>query len=116
MKTTFATTLATLIGAAYAGHEEGTFSVLRFTNKQLTKGRMDPIVWPGKASAHVHTIMGGSGFSLSSNGDDLMNSKCTNAMVKGDNSNYWFPSLYFRDPKDGTFEPVEVFYVNAYYL
>ena len=116
MKFTLLTALTALVSVADAAKDKRTFAVLRFTGKQLTQGRMDPIVFPGKPSGHVHTVMGGSGFSLSSTGKDLQNSKCSNAMVKGDNSNYWFPSLYFRDPKAGTFEPVEVLYVNAYYM
>ncbi|RCI17183.1 hypothetical protein L249_2167 [Ophiocordyceps polyrhachis-furcata BCC 54312] len=93
-----------------------TFAVLRFTNKQLTKGRMDPIRSPGKTGAHVHNILGGSGFSLTSDGHHLASSNCSTAKVKGDNSNYWFPSLYFKDPKTGKYEDVELFYANAYYF
>ncbi|PFH61687.1 hypothetical protein XA68_16570 [Ophiocordyceps unilateralis] len=96
--------------------DQRSFAVLRFTNKQLTKGRMDPIRNPGQAGAHVHNILGGSGFGLSSNGHDLTKSKCSTAKVKGDNSNYWFPSLYFKDPKTGKYEDVEIFYANAYYF
>ncbi|KFH48018.1 putative fungistatic metabolite-like protein [Hapsidospora chrysogenum ATCC 11550] len=108
--------LAALAGTASAAKETGTFAVLRFTNKQLTKGRIDPIASPGKPSSHVHTVMGGSGFSMNATGEDLMNSKCSNTMVKGDFSNYWFPSLYFMDPVDKKLEDVPVHYVNVYYF
>lgn len=108
--------LAALAGTASAAKETGTFAVLRFTNKQLTKGRMDPIASPGTPSSHVHTIMGGSGFSMNATGEDLMNSKCSNTMVKGDFSNYWFPSLYFMDPETEKLEDVPVNYVNVYYF
>jgi hypothetical protein len=116
MKSTFVAAAALLAGAASAAKEEGTFAVLRFTNKQLTRGRVDPILFPGETSTHVHNIMGGSGFSKSATGKDLMASKCSNAMIKGDNSAYWFPTLYFHDPKSGKFEDVEFDYFNAYYL
>ncbi|KAM5351483.1 hypothetical protein ACJ41O_004206 [Fusarium nematophilum] len=116
MKSAILSAAAALAGVASAAHETGTFSVLRFTNKMLTAGRMDPILFPGQTSSHVHTIMGGSGFSKSSTGEDLKNSKCSNALVKGDNSNYWFPSVYFNDPKTGEFEAVEFNYFNAYYF
>ncbi|RDA92813.1 hypothetical protein CP533_0820 [Ophiocordyceps camponoti-saundersi (nom. inval.)] len=96
--------------------DQRTFAVLRFTNKQLTKGRMDPIRTPGKTGAHVHNILGGSAFSLTSDGHHLATSNCSTAKVKGDNSNYWFPSLYFKDPKTNKFEDVELFYANAYYF
>src|SRR5688572_31984362 len=45
-----------------------------------------------------------------------MKSKCTNAMIKGDFSNYWFPKLYFHDEAKDNFEEVEVMYVNVYYF
>ncbi|KAG5993815.1 hypothetical protein E4U43_003398 [Claviceps pusilla] len=119
MKVPCATALLALVGAVAArkdNPDKRTFAVLRFTNKQLTKGRMDPIVTPGKVSTHVHTVMGGSGFGLGSTGKDLMASNCSTALVKGDNSNYWFPSLYFKDPKTGKLEDVEMFYANVYYF
>ncbi|ODA82763.1 hypothetical protein RJ55_01272 [Drechmeria coniospora] len=105
-----------LAGAASAAKDRRTFAVLRFNNKQLTKGRMDPIVNPGQVSPHVHSVLGGSGFALGSTGGDLVRSNCSTAMIKGDNSNYWFPSLYFKDPKTGRFEDVDIFYANAYYF
>jgi hypothetical protein len=112
---TWALLLIPLIGAR-AAKDKTTFAVLRFINKQLTQGRMDPIVSPGVASSHVHTIMGGSRFGLSSTGETLSQSLCSNAIIKGDNSNYWFPSLYFHDEDAGVFEPVEIYYALVYYL
>ncbi|KAG5927398.1 hypothetical protein E4U42_002294 [Claviceps africana] len=119
MKWTCATALLAMSAAVSArkdNPDKRTFAVLRFTNKQLTRGRMDPIVTPGKVSTHVHTVLGGSGFGLGSTGKDIMASNCSTAMVKGDNSNYWFPSLYFKDPKTGKLEDVEMFYANVYYF
>lgn len=78
--------------------------------------RLDPIVNPGALSGHVHTVMGASNFNANSTGEELRKSKCTTALIKGDMSAYWFPRLYFEDPKDGHFEPVEMFYMNVYYL
>ncbi|CAM1505513.1 Fc.00g111500.m01.CDS01 [Cosmosporella sp. VM-42] len=116
MKVNVATALAGFVSVAAALKGQSSFAILHFTNTPLVAGRMDPIVSPGKPSSHSHHVMGGSGFGLSSTGKDLANSKCSNALIKGDNSNYWFPSLYFKDPKTGKLEPVEVFYVNAYYF
>lgn len=116
MKFTTVTAVAAFAAGAMAAHPKGTFAVLRFTGKQLTKGRMDPNVSPGKPSKHVHNIMGGSGFSMSATAEDLQKSECSNALVKGDNSNYWFPSVYFKDPNNGSIESVNINYVNAYYL
>ncbi|KAK1580513.1 uncharacterized protein LY79DRAFT_520702 [Colletotrichum navitas] len=118
MKFAAAASLATLFGAASAGSrsDDRTFAVLRFNNKQLVKARVDPIIDPGKISTHVHGIMGGSNFGMSATGETLAQSKCSNAMISGDDSAYWFPSLYFHDPKTQAFESVDVFYVNVYYF
>ena len=116
MKFSTGAALAAFCGLAAAAQDKRTHAVLRFTNKALTRSRADPLVTPGEVSTHTHHIMGGSGFGLGSTGEDLAKSKCTNAMVTGDMSNYWFPALYFHDNATGEFEAVEVFYVNAYYL
>ncbi|TQV90103.1 WSC domain-containing protein [Cordyceps javanica] len=116
MKFTSLAAVVSLLSAAAAVHENRTFAVLRFTSKPLTIGRADPIISPGKVSTHVHHILGGSNFGLSSTGEDLMKSKCSTAKVKGDNSNYWFPSLYFKDPKSDNLESVELYYANVYYF
>lgn len=116
MKFATASIFTALVGAVAAAKDKRTFAVLHFNGKQLTIGRADPIVNPGVPSTHCHHILGGSNFGLSSTGEQLMKSNCTNAKVKGDNSNYWFPSLYFNDPKTGDFESVELFYANVYYF
>lgn len=115
MKFTTANTVAALAGVA-AAKDTGTFAVLHFNGKELTKGRVDPIISPGEVFTHVHSVMGGSNFGKSATGKDLLESNCSNANVKGDNSAYWFPSLYFHDPKTGEFESVDMYYFNAYYL
>lgn len=113
-----ATALAALLGSASAGSnsDDRTFAVLRFNGKEIVRSREDPIVNFGAVASHVHGVMGGSNFGKSATGQSLMQSKCTNAKIKGDNSAYWFPWLYFKDPKTGKLEPVEIFYVNVYYL
>ncbi|CAG9950699.1 unnamed protein product [Clonostachys rosea f. rosea IK726] len=109
---------ASLVASASAfGYNEGrTFATVQFTNNHILQARIDPIVSPGKIASHVHTILGGSNFGMSSTGEDLLKSNCTNANVKGDMSNYWFPLLYFQDPQTGKLEPVEVFYPKVYYF
>ncbi|KAF8811252.1 hypothetical protein BYT27DRAFT_7184648 [Phlegmacium glaucopus] len=73
----------------------------------LVQERLDPIISPGiSPSNHVHTVHGASGFASNSTYDTLRISSCTNCEVAQDLSNYWFPKLYFRDPKTGLFEPV----------
>ncbi|KAK2748523.1 hypothetical protein FQN57_000657 [Myotisia sp. PD_48] len=64
---------------------------------RLALARMDPIVNPGAPAAHVHTIHGGSKFSLNTKGTELQDSDCTSCEVIGDNSAYWHPALYWVD-------------------
>ncbi|KAG9083115.1 hypothetical protein FRC07_014011, partial [Ceratobasidium sp. 392] len=73
----------------------------------LVQERVDPVVSPGKApSQHVHTIHGANNFRPDATFDILRQSSCTSCLVTQDLSNYWFPKLYFRDPKTKLFEPV----------
>ncbi|KAG9088375.1 hypothetical protein FRC06_002059 [Ceratobasidium sp. 370] len=73
----------------------------------LVQERVDPVVQPGVTpSQHVHTVHGGSGFRSNSTFESLRAASCTSCLVKQDLSNYWFPKLYFRDPKTKKFEAV----------
>lgn len=110
--------LAALVATVSAkDYSKRTFAVLRFNGDgAMTVARADPIVNPGAVSPHLHSIMGGSNFGLSVTGEQLMSSPCTNAMIKGDNSNYWFPTLFFEDPVTKQLEQVPMFYTNIYYL
>ncbi|KAL6802021.1 COOH terminal WSC domain-containing protein [Trichoderma sp. SZMC 28012] len=114
--TTTTAAVAAMAGIAAAAKDSRTFAVLRFTNKGLVTTRADPIVNPGVPSGHVHNVLGGSNFGFSSTGADLVKSNCSTALVKGDYSNYWYPTLYFHDPKTGDFEYVDVYYTNVYYF
>ncbi|UKZ80658.1 hypothetical protein TrVFT333_008421 [Trichoderma virens FT-333] len=115
MKFSTTAAVAAMAGVA-AAKDSRTFAVLRFTNKGLVTTRADPIVNPGVPSGHVHNVLGGSGFSFSSTGEELLKSNCSTALVKGDYSNYWYPTLYFHDPKTGNLEYVDVYYTNVYYF
>lgn len=109
--------LLALMAASATAKDSRTFAVNYFYgNGPLTSGLMDPIVSPGKAASHQHTIMGGSNFALDMSDTTLLDSTCTNSLAKNDKSNYWYPSLFFQDPKDGTFTPVPLFYMKAYYF
>ncbi|KAF3064392.1 hypothetical protein GL218_01852 [Daldinia childiae] len=110
--------LASVAATAAAQKTDSTFAVLHFTgqHKFLTEGPIDPVVNPGTEATHYHSIMGGSNFGISTKGDDLLSSECTTTTIKNDKSNYWVPSLFFQDPKDGSFEKVPLFYMNVYYF
>ena len=107
---------AVLAGTVAAIGNSRSFAVMHFTGGPLTEGRTDPIVSPGAYSGHVHTVMGSNAFSNSATGDKLMKSTCTNAKLQADKSAYWMPKMYFRDQAKNTFEPVNLYYMNVYYL
>lgn len=113
----FAIAAGVAILAALAEGKPGrTFAVNHFYGKgALVEGRVDPIVNPGTASGHVHTIQGGNAFGMTMGDRDALASTCTSSLVKDDKSNYWTPKLYFQNT-DGTFQDVELFYMNVYYL
>jgi hypothetical protein len=116
MRATTATLLASLAALATA-KDSRTFAVLRFNGDgYMTEGRVDPIVSPGTAASHLHGIMGGSNFGLTVEGEQLLDSSCTNAKIANDKSNYWTPEVFFQDPNNGTFTKVPLFYMNVYYL
>ncbi len=85
---------------------------------------MDPLVFNGTVSSHVHAIHGSSGmclllaisrllltlslgFSESASYDDLMNGDCTSCSVAEDKSAYWTPALYFKSSATGELTLVE---------
>ncbi|KAI2638266.1 hypothetical protein GGS21DRAFT_510444 [Xylaria nigripes] len=115
LSTTF--TAASLATLATAAQDQRTFAVLRFIGDGfLSEGPVDPIVNPGTIGTHYHSIMGGRNFGPNTTGDDLLSSSCTTAMIKNDKSNYWINSLFFQDPKNGTFQKVPPYYMNVYYF
>jgi hypothetical protein len=115
------TTALALAGLAartvLAAQDERTFAVLRFNGGgPLMEGSVDPIVDPGVKSKHVHSVQGASSFGLTVDASTLSQSKCTTAMIGGDNSIYWTPKLYFHDKEAGKFESVNFYYMNVYYF
>ena len=78
--------------------------------------RADPIVDPGKVSAHSHTIMGGNGFGFDMNYASTQASTCSSCIVTKDFSNYWVPNLYY-EAQNGSFISVDqVGGATIYYL
>ncbi|KAI0694215.1 WSC-domain-containing protein [Cytidiella melzeri] len=98
----------------------------------VVETRLDPIVYPGIVSAHVHSVAGGSRFSPTYSYSDLVNSQCSTISVQTDKSNYWTvitfhssyrlvlkhtqqPKLYYHDQDAGTYTPIPNSF-NVYYL
>jgi len=64
----------------------------------LSYGRLDPIVYPGVVSQHVHQIQGANAIQSTYSQDTIRNqSTCTTLQVQDDLSNYWSPAMYAYD-------------------
>ncbi|KAL2814356.1 hypothetical protein BDW59DRAFT_176493 [Aspergillus cavernicola] len=81
----------------------------------LTIERSDPIVNPGTAGGHTHTVIGGTGFSRQMSPSAAPNSINTTCSIEMDHSNYWQPLLY-HIRSDGQFEMIPFEGSVAYYL
>ncbi|KAG8881117.1 hypothetical protein FRB97_000169 [Tulasnella sp. 331] len=89
----------------------------------IVQEMIDPIINPGAVSGHLHTVHGGNNFGMdlrnvptSRTYDTARESSCTSCQVAQDLSNYWVPTLYFKDPVAGTFTKVPNGGLLVYYL
>jgi len=72
----------------------------------LTTQRADPIINPGVAGTHVHSVIGGNAFSRKmKDTDGKLVANATTCNKVTDHSNYWVPQLY-HIRADGKFELV----------
>ena len=100
--------------AAPAFGQDGAYFVLS-SGQALVTERLDPLLDPGKTSAHVHSIVGGNAFASTMDFAKTQTSTCSTIPVKADNSNYWMPTVYFH-AKNGSFIRVpEQPYHKIYY-
>jgi len=72
----------------------------------LTLQRSDPVVQPGIASAHVHSIIGGNAFKRTMGPMDANHANSTTCDKAIDHSNYWVPQLYHQRQSDKMWEMV----------
>lgn len=63
--------------------------------------RTDPIINYGQPSMHLHMISGGNGYSMTADGNTMLNSTCTSCPIGADLSAYWVPTLHVKF-KNGT--------------
>ncbi|KZM18944.1 uncharacterized protein EKO05_0006658 [Ascochyta rabiei] len=69
--------------------------------------RVDPALFPGAASPHIHSFDGGNAVSASSTFDTQMGSTCTTARIKPDKSLYWRPTLFWNGNNTGFYRVPE---------
>ena len=85
-----------------------------YTGGSLVLERVDPLLSPGVASNHVHSITGGDGFNANLDFAGTQASTCTTMPVTQDKSNYWMPTLYFHNKGEFTRVP-EAYNRKIYY-
>ena len=108
--------MAMLAPTIFAAKDSRTYAVVRHNNVPIVEARMDPIISPGQLpSEHVHSVIGGTGFSANMSTNAALDANGTTAVVNGDKSNYWFPKLYYEED-NGTIFSVRPTQFNSYYL
>ena len=73
------------------------FSFYNRAGNAMSYQRLDPGLFPGTESPHLHSFDGGNGLSKSMGFADTQASDCTTARVKTDKSLYWRPTLFFTN-------------------
>lgn len=104
-----------LAGATNAFVCEGPyFSFYNRAGTALSYQRLDPALFPGTESPHLHSFDGGNGLSALSTFADTQSSSCTTARIKPDKSLYWRPTLFFKT-KTSKFIRVPEKFSKVYY-
>jgi len=90
------------------------FSFYNRRGPAMSSQRLDPALFPGVTSPHMHDFDGGSGLAADVTYESLQASECTTARIKPDKSLYWRPSLYWNGNGTG-FYPVPNSFLKVYY-
>lgn len=85
-------------------------------NRSTVVTRLDPIVSPGKLSAHVHRFYGSSlvDEQLHNASEMTTLAQCSTTAVQDDKSIYWVPQLYHQS--NGSFTMIPIRFHAAYYF
>ena len=105
--------LASMIAPSAAQYNPNCHYFVLGSGGSVAIERVDPLLSPGVASNHVHSITGGNGFKATMEYEDTQSSTCTTMPVKQDKSNYWMPALFFQH--DGQFTRVPEAYNRRIY-
>lgn len=90
------------------------FSFYNRAGPAMSIQRLDPALFPGQESPHLHSFDGGNGISLDTSFGGLQTSTCTSARIKPDNSLYWRPTLFWNGNNTGFYRVPEKF-LKIYY-
>lgn len=90
------------------------FSFYNRGGSAMSYQRLDPALFPGTQSPHLHTFDGGNGLAESMGFDTTQQSSCSTARVKTDKSLYWRPTLFWNGNNTGFYRVPEKF-TKIYY-
>ncbi|KAF2851060.1 hypothetical protein T440DRAFT_370879, partial [Plenodomus tracheiphilus IPT5] len=72
------------------------FSFFNRGGNAMSYQRLDPALYPGTESPHLHSFDGGNALSASTDFAETQTSTCSTARIKTDKSLYWRPSLFWN--------------------
>ncbi|KAF2257267.1 hypothetical protein BU26DRAFT_558661 [Trematosphaeria pertusa] len=90
------------------------FSFYNRNGPALSYQRLDPALFPGQESPHLHSFDGGSGLAAEMSFDSTQSSTCTTARIKPDKSLYWRPTLFWNGNNTGYYRVPDQF-LKIYY-
>jgi len=100
-------------GAAFDCHGPY-FSFYNRGGPSMSYQRLDPALFPGVESPHLHSFDGGNHISASMGFADTQAADCTTARIKPDKSNYWRPTLFWNGNGTGFYRVPDT-YLKIYY-
>ena len=90
------------------------FSFYNRGGAAMSYQRLDPALFPGVESPHLHSFDGGNGLVSNLTFADTQASTCTTVPIKLDKSLYWRPTLFFHGNDSGYYRVPER-YSKVYY-
>ncbi|KAF2464869.1 uncharacterized protein BDR25DRAFT_306954 [Lindgomyces ingoldianus] len=115
MRTNFFAVTAGLASTASAFDCTGPyFSFYNRGGNAMSYQRLDPALFPGIESPHLHSFDGGNGLAATMGFDTTQESSCTTARIKPDKSLYWRPTLYWNGNNTGFYRVPDKF-LKIYY-
>ncbi|KAF2268138.1 hypothetical protein CC78DRAFT_455444, partial [Lojkania enalia] len=90
------------------------FSFYNRGGNAMSYQRLDPAIFPGSQSPHLHSFDGGNALSSSMSFATTQESTCTTARIKPDKSLYWRPTLYWNGNNTGFYRVPDQF-LKIYY-
>lgn len=115
MLTNFVAVAAGLAATASAFDCSGPyFSFYNRGGPAMSIQRLDPALFPGQESPHLHSFDGGNAVAADMTFETTQKSTCTTARIKPDKSLYWRPTLFWNGNNTGYYRVPEKF-LKVYY-